>query len=112
MREMPPRASLWRTIFSATSSGLPIMSAPSGPIWASKSRRVMGRQPRSLPMSLMALAKPGKYSSAASFVVADLQQQLELLGEQRVVVVEVEAEQRKRLDRRSAAHDHLGAAAR
>src|SRR6185436_12628012 len=37
MREMPPSAALCRMIFSATTSGLPIISAPSGPICASKS---------------------------------------------------------------------------
>ena len=41
---------------------------------------------------------------------ADLQQQLELLGEQRVVVVEVVAEQREGLDERSAPGHDLGPA--
>src|SRR6185295_13708039 len=38
-REIPPSASLCRRIFSAISSGSPIIRAPSGPICASKSRR-------------------------------------------------------------------------
>ena len=41
--------------------------------------------------------------------VADLQQQVELLGEQRVVVVEVEPEQRERLGERSAPDDEVDA---
>src|SRR5436309_15926852 len=44
-------------------------------------------------------------------LVPDLQQQLELLREESIVVVEIEAEQWKRLDRGAATHDHLGAAA-
>ena len=42
---------------------------------------------------------------------AQLEQQFELLGEQFVVVVEVVAEQRKRLDERAAPRHDLGAAA-
>src|SRR5439155_11417050 len=45
-------------------------------------------------------------------VLANLEQQLELFSEQRVVVIEVEAEQRKRLDRRASADHHFGPAAR
>ena len=44
--------------------------------------------------------------------VADREQQLELLGEQLVVVVEVVAEQRERLGERAAAGHDLGASAR
>ena len=44
-------------------------------------------------------------------LVAQREQQLELLGEQLVVVVEVVAEQRERLDERAAAGHDLGAAA-
>ena len=43
--------------------------------------------------------------------VAQPQQQVELLGEQLVVVVEVVAEERERLDERAAAGHDLGAAA-
>ena len=43
--------------------------------------------------------------------VADLQQQVELLGVQLVVVVEVVAEQRERLDERAASGHDLGAPA-
>jgi hypothetical protein len=53
------------------------------------------------------LALPGD-----TFVVADAEQQLELFREQRVVVVEVVAEQRKRLDERAAPGHDLGAAVR
>ena len=42
-------------------------------------------------------------------VVADRQQEVQFLGEQRVVVFQVVAKERKRLDRRAAADDHLGA---
>ena len=42
---------------------------------------------------------------------AELEQQVELLGEQLVVVVEVVAEQRERLDERAAPGHDLGAAA-
>src|SRR5881628_3497583 len=41
-------------------------------------------------------------------VLADLEQQVEVLGEQRVVVLESQPEQRERLDERSAAYDHFG----
>ena len=44
--------------------------------------------------------------------IAEREQQLELLGEQLVVVVEVVAEERERLDERAAAGHDLGAAAR
>ena len=40
-------------------------------------------------------------------VLADLEEELELLGEERVVVVEVQAEQRKRFDERAASDHHL-----
>ena len=43
-------------------------------------------------------------------VVADLEEEVELFGEERVVVFEGEAEERERLDERAAADDHLGAA--
>src|SRR5262245_195921 len=46
------------------------------------------------------------------FVLADLQEQLEFLREQRVVILEIESEQRKGLDRRPASDHHLGPAAR
>ena len=39
---MPPKASLWRIIFSATSSGPPTSNAPSLPVWASKCGLVTG----------------------------------------------------------------------
>ena len=52
------------------------------------------------------LARPGD-----PLAVADLQQQLELLGEQLVVVVEVVAEQREGLDERAAPGHDLGPAA-
>ena len=42
----------------------------------------------------------------------DLQEQLELLGEQRVVVIQLQTEERKRLDERAATDDHLRAAVR
>ena len=75
MREIPPRILLWCFIFSITSSGSPIRSAPSGPLWASKSLRVTGAYPRSLPISLKECLYPGKKSSSASgsfcYVVKD-----------------------------------------
>jgi len=52
------------------------------------------------------LARPGDRVGAA-----DRQQQLELLGEQLVVVVEVETEQRERLDERTTSGHDLGATA-
>ena len=45
-------------------------------------------------------------------VVTDLEQQFELLGEQRVVVLEPEPEQRKGIDEGAAADDHLCSALR
>ena len=45
-------------------------------------------------------------------VLTDLEQQIELLGKERVVVLEPEAEQRKRIGERTAADDHLGPALR
>ena len=45
------------------------------------------------------------------WLIADLKQEIELLREQRVVIVEVEAEQRKRLDERAAPGHDLGATA-
>src|ERR1700719_712434 len=51
-REMPPNDSFTRRIFSATISGSPTRSAPVGPSWASKCARVIGGQPRSLPISV------------------------------------------------------------
>src|SRR6266568_1297749 len=45
-------------------------------------------------------------------VLADLQQEIELLREERVVVLEIEAEQWERFDERTAADDHLRAALR
>ena len=53
------------------------------------------------------LALPGD-----ALVVPDREQQLELLGEQFVVVAEVVAEQRERLDERSAPRHDLGPSAR
>ena len=53
------------------------------------------------------LARPGD-----ALAVAQLQQQLELLGEELVVVVEVVAEERERLDERAAPGHDLGAPAR
>ena len=41
-------------------------------------------------------------------VRADCQQEVQLLNEQRVVILEVVAKERKRFDRRAAADDHLG----
>jgi hypothetical protein len=43
---------------------------------------------------------------------ANLQQQLELLREERVVIVEIETEQRKRLDKRTSAGNDLSPALR
>ena len=45
-------------------------------------------------------------------IVADLEQQVQLLGEQRVVILESVAEQRKGIDEGATADDHLGAALR
>src|SRR5882672_4497450 len=45
-------------------------------------------------------------------VLADRQQQLELLLEQRVVVLQPESKERKRLDGRATSNDHLRTAAR
>src|SRR6266487_2728835 len=50
-REMPPNESFICTIFSATVSGSPTISAPVGPSRASKCVRVTGGQPRSFPIS-------------------------------------------------------------
>src|SRR5206468_785393 len=50
-------------------------------------------------------ARPGDV-----LVVADLEEQVEVLGKQRVVVLEPEAEQRKRVDERATADHHLRAA--
>src|SRR5262245_6893609 len=44
--------------------------------------------------------------------LAQLQQKLELLAEQRVVVAQIEAEERKRFDERAAARHDLGASVR
>ena len=44
--------------------------------------------------------------------LAQLQQQIELLGKQLIIVVEVVAEQRERLDKRATAGHNLGAPAR
>ncbi len=46
------------------------------------------------------------------FVVADLQQQIQLLGKQLVIVLELEPEQREGIGERASAHDHLGAPVR
>lgn len=46
------------------------------------------------------------------FVGADLQEEIELLGEERVIVFQLQAEERERLDEGAAADDHLGAALR
>src|SRR6185369_14021717 len=45
-------------------------------------------------------------------VLTDIEKQAELLGEELVVIIEAEAEQRKRFDRRAAADHHLRAALR
>jgi hypothetical protein len=45
-------------------------------------------------------------------VLADLQEQIEFLGEQRVVILQPETKERKRLDGRTAAHDHFRASSR
>src|SRR5438093_740492 len=42
-------------------------------------------------------------------LIADLEQQLELLLEERVVVAQIEAEERERVDERAASDDHLRA---
>src|SRR5216683_6948395 len=42
-------------------------------------------------------------------VLANLQKQIEFLGEERVVVLQSKAEERKRFDGRTPAHNHLGA---
>ena len=44
--------------------------------------------------------------------VANLQQQIELLGKERVVVLEAIAEERERFDGRPSPHHHLGASLR
>ena len=67
--ETPPNASLWRSIFSATSSGLPTINAPVGPVCASYCARVIGAQPRSLPILVNTSAYPGKKSLVASWLV-------------------------------------------
>ena len=46
-----------------------------------------------------------------AFVRADVEQQVELLREQGVIILELQAEQRERLDERAAADHELGAAA-
>src|SRR5712692_317887 len=45
-------------------------------------------------------------------VLANLQKQIEFLGEERVVVLQPEAEERKRFDGRAAADDHFRASLR
>src|SRR5258708_17666403 len=45
-------------------------------------------------------------------VLADLQQQIELLRKERIVILQLQAEQRKRLDERAAANHHLRPALR
>ena len=45
-------------------------------------------------------------------VLADLQEQIELLCKERVVVLQFQPEQRKRLDERTSAYDHLRPALR
>jgi hypothetical protein len=45
-------------------------------------------------------------------VLANLQKQIEFLGEQLVIVLQPKAEERKRLDGRTAAHDHFRASLR
>ena len=45
-------------------------------------------------------------------VLTNLQEEIEILGKQRVVVLEAQAEQRKRIDERPAAYDHLRPALR
>ena len=45
-------------------------------------------------------------------VLTDLQEQVELLRKKRIVVLQFQAEQRKRLDERTAAYDHLRPALR
>jgi hypothetical protein len=42
-------------------------------------------------------------------VLADIQQQIELLGEERIVVLERETEERERFDEGATTDDHLGA---
>jgi len=46
------------------------------------------------------------------FVFADLEEQIELLCKKRVVVLQLQAEQWKRVDERTSADDHLGPALR
>jgi hypothetical protein len=60
MREMPPRTSLSYRIFSATVSASPMSSAPVGPRTASNCARVVGGQPRSLPISVNVCAYPDR----------------------------------------------------
>ena len=48
----------------------------------------------------------------AVLVLPDLQQQIELLGKERVVILQPQAEQRKGLDERTPAYDHLRPALR
>ena len=45
-------------------------------------------------------------------VLADLQEEIEFLGEERVIVFQPETKERKRLDGRTAAHDHFRAPSR
>ena len=45
-------------------------------------------------------------------VLTDLQEEIEFLGKERVVVLESQAEQRKRLDERAPADDYLRPALR
>ena len=45
-------------------------------------------------------------------VLPDVEEQIELLGEERVIVVQLEPEQGKRLDERTPAHHHLRPALR
>ena len=70
-------------------------------------RRAADRDPDRDPL----LQRP-RIHAALVRTVAQLEQLLELLGEQPVVVGEVVAEQRERLDERAAAGHDLGAAAR
>ena len=65
-----PNSSCWARSFSATTSGLPTTSAPSGLRKASSCARVIGGQPRSRPIRVIIAAYDPKNSSAACSVVS------------------------------------------
>ena len=73
--------------------------------WATGPAAVSGRRPD--PSAAAELARP-----VDVLVVPDLEKQVELLREERVVVLEPQTEQRERVDERTAADDHLRAALR